>query len=552
MLYRLNDFEAITDFLIEYHEKLSDFPSYRDFWKVYPLFVNFCSPHKCVTSQQDFKAYLLQFTAISKAIKFKPDLVSCSDRDLGRVRIEWISIDALKILKKKLQQNDDESTKTNTNIHTKNNTKTSIKTSSKNKTTNRTTSKTKSEKNEQPRQETPRSQTLLDFAQDKSCQTAPLAEATHLTLNIVLEFLNKHTAKTILGKQRAHLNTQTTPFPLVCSEPKHALSLANVGLNRRDLANSNLRQLSSETAVHHRIHQSRNSLNLETYQCSLDKIHFLPIVYNHTDLNLGDCSYLDTCHKMKTCRYLHYYTLNPVAKPGHATAKPQTAAATKASDYTLGQCFTESFRQITPPQWISCDVRLLPFKILGKFAAIISDPAWDIHMSLPYSTCKDDELLELPMHELQDEGIIMLWVTGRSIEIGRRALLKWGYSVSDEMIWIKLNQLKRTIVTGRTGHWLNHSKEHLLVGLKGNPIWLNCKIDTDVVVSNTRETSRKPDEFYEIIERMVGKHARKLEIFGRTHNTRPGWLTIGNQLQGVSLSEPELRHKYETYVSSHM
>ena len=68
---------------------------------------------------------------------------------------------------------------------------------------------------------------------------------------------------------------------------------------------------------------------------------------------------------------------------------------------------------------------MLAFSILGKFAAIISDPAWDIHMSLPYGTCKDDELLSLPMH-VQDEGIIMLWVTGRSIEIGRRALLKWG------------------------------------------------------------------------------------------------------------------------------
>lgn len=133
------------------------------------------------------------------------------------------------------------------------------------------------------------------------------------------------------------------------------------------------------------------------------------------------------------------------------------------------------------------------------------------------------------------------------IDNGRRALLKWGYQIYDEMIWIKLNQLRRTIVTGRTGHWLNHSKEHLLVGLKGNPIWINKRIDTDVVASPTRETSRKPDEFYDIVERLVGTHSRKLEIFGRDHNTRPGWLTIGNQLQGVSLFEPELKYKYELY-----
>ncbi|KAG5417285.1 IME4 [Candida metapsilosis] len=383
---------------------------------------------------------------------------------------------------------------------------------------------------------------LLDFVLPKEC-TSPvdLGKVTRLTLKIMMDFVHKDTARTILGKERARLTTLKTPFPQVCSDNKHASSLANAGFNKKEYASSS-KQLAPEYVIHQRIHQSRSSLPAETYQCSLSKIHFLPIIYNHTDVNLGDCSYLDTCHKMKTCRYLHYLTLNPIKIKSRVSEE-------NSLDYTLGQCFTESFRPITPPQWITCDVRYLPFGILGKFAVIISDPAWDIHMSLPYGTCKDDELLELPMHELQDEGIIMLWVTGRSIEIGRKALLKWGYQISDEMIWIKLNQLKRTIVTGRTGHWLNHSKEHLLVGLKGDPRWLNLRIDTDVVVSSTRETSRKPDEFYDIIERLVGPHARKLEIFGRTHNTRPGWLTIGNQLQGVSLPEPEVKYNYEIYKS---
>lgn len=222
--------------------------------------------------------------------------------------------------------------------------------------------------------------------------------------------------------------------------------------------------------------------------------------------------------------------------------------ASVITDYTFGEIFTEYTTQILPPQWITCDVRYLPFPILGKFAAIISDPAWDIHMSLPYGTCKDTELLSLPMHELQDEGIIMLWVTGRSIDVGRQALVKWGYKISNEMIWIKLNQLRRTIVTGRTGHWMNHSKEHLLVGLKGKPHWLTTKVDLDFVISGTRETSRKPDEIYDIVERLVGVHSRKLELFGRTHNTRPGWLTIGNQLKGVSICEPEMKMKYDAYL----
>ena len=47
---------------------------------------------------------------------------------------------------------------------------------------------------------------------------------------------------------------------------------------------------------------------------------------------------------------------------------------------------------------------------------------------------------------------------GRAMELGRECLKKWGYRRVDELVWIKTNQLQRLIRTGRTGHWLNHSK----------------------------------------------------------------------------------------------
>ncbi len=164
-------------------------------------------------------------------------------------------------------------------------------------------------------------------------------------------------------------------------------------------------------------------------------------------------------------------------------------------------------------------------------------------MHLPYGTCNDTELLNLPLNILQDEGILLLWVTGRAIELGKESLKKWGYKVINEISWVKTNQLGRTIVTGRTGHWLNHSKEHLLLGLKGDPEWLNRNIDLDIIVSPTRETSRKPDEVYGIVERLVGTKSRKLEIFGRVHNLRPGWITIGNQLEGTHVIDPEIKNR---------
>ena len=64
-----------------------------------------------------------------------------------------------------------------------------------------------------------------------------------------------------------------------------------------------------------------------------------------------------------------------------------------------------------------------------------------------------------------------------------------------------------------------------------------------------RETSRKPDEMYSLIERL-SPGTRKLEIFARQHNVRPGWVSLGNQLDGVKIMDPEMKARYEAkYVS---
>jgi len=60
------------------------------------------------------------------------------------------------------------------------------------------------------------------------------------------------------------------------------------------------------------------------------------------------------------------------------------------------------------------------------------------------------------------------------MELGRECLKLWGYERVDEIIWVKTNQLQRIIRTGRTGHWLNHGKEHCLVR---HLIFINCNVD---------------------------------------------------------------------------
>ncbi|KYN26827.1 N6-adenosine-methyltransferase 70 kDa subunit [Trachymyrmex cornetzi] len=275
------------------------------------------------------------------------------------------------------------------------------------------------------------------------------------------------------------------------------------------------------------------------------KLHFKKIIQSHTDESLGDCSFLNTCFHMDTCKYVHYEVDGPTAQlkeindsdsPSHTTSNKTLNLDSKngsSSSSNVGSELT-----LYPPQWIQCDLRYLDMTVLGKFAVIMADPPWDIHMELPYGTMSDDEMRQLGIPALQDEGLLFLWVTGRAMELGRECLQLWGYERVDEIIWVKTNQLQRIIRTGRTGHWLNHGKEHCLVGMKGNPR-INRGLDSDVIVAEVRATSHKPDEIYGIIERM-SPGTRKIELFGRPHNVQPNWITLGNQVDGVHLIDPQL------------
>lgn len=37
---------------------------------------------------------------------------------------------------------------------------------------------------------------------------------------------------------------------------------------------------------------------------------------------------------------------------------------------------------------------------------------------------------------------------------------------------------------------------------------------------------------------------RKLEIFARQHNVRPGWVSLGNQLNNTNIREPDMLARY--------
>lgn len=122
-------------------------------------------------------------------------------------------------------------------------------------------------------------------------------------------------------------------------------------------------------------------------------VHFVPLVRHHTDSRLGDCSYLNTCHRMETCRYMHWALETPVAPTSQAgsAAGPSSQAAVatdgvgRASESeaaAAGVDVEEAEERGLPPQWLNVDLSSFDPTVLGTFDVVVADPPWAIHQEV--------------------------------------------------------------------------------------------------------------------------------------------------------------------------
>jgi N6-adenosine-specific RNA methylase IME4 len=112
-----------------------------------------------------------------------------------------------------------------------------------------------------------------------------------------------------------------------------------------------------------------------------------------------------------------------------------------------------------------------------------------------------------------------------------RLIEAWGFTFKTVgFYWAKLNKkvagaqfAERDFFTG-LGYWTRANAEQCLLATRGRPK-RKAKNVKRLIVSPRREHSRKPDETYERIERLVD--GPYLELFGRA--SRPGWDSWGDQ-----------------------
>jgi len=175
-----------------------------------------------------------------------------------------------------------------------------------------------------------------------------------------------------------------------------------------------------------------------------------------------------------------------------------------------------------------------------QFDVIMMDPPWQLATANPtrgvalgYSQLTDRDIQNLPIPKLQKNGFLFIWVINAKYQFTLDLFDKWGYELVDEVVWVKMTVNRR--LAKSHGFYLQHAKEVCLVAKIGdNPRGMKQGVGSDIIYSERRGQSQKPEEIYHLIEQLV-PNGKYLEISGRKNNLRNFWVTVGNEVTGQGL-----------------
>jgi len=154
----------------------------------------------------------------------------------------------------------------------------------------------------------------------------------------------------------------------------------------------------------------------------------------------------------------------------------------------------------------------------GPFQVIVADPPWQYEngASLSYPTMAIEDIKAMSVRDIADENATLwLWTTNAHLPVAFEVVAAWGFEYKTLLTWVKDRM--------GTGQWLRGQTEHCLLGARGKPVFVNGN-DGTVLEAARREHSRKPEEFYVLVERVCP--GSRVELFSRQH--RQGWLRFGN------------------------
>lgn len=190
------------------------------------------------------------------------------------------------------------------------------------------------------------------------------------------------------------------------------------------------------------------------------------------------------------------------------------------------QSYTKTETRATPGSGMTA----LPFGglQLGTYGAILADPPWAFRIysgndttphrteAEPYTVMSLNEIATLPVSSLSDRDCaLFLWVVDPLLDAGIEVGKAWGFTYKTRAFeWDK----------GRIGmgYWTRKEGESCLLFTRGKPRRMARDV-RQFIRAPRREHSRKPDETYQRIERLVA--GPYVELFATQR--WPGWDSWG-------------------------
>ena len=179
------------------------------------------------------------------------------------------------------------------------------------------------------------------------------------------------------------------------------------------------------------------------------------------------------------------------------------------------------------------------------FATILADPPWRFqnrtgkvapeHRRLSrYGTMDLSEIMALPVNEVTaTTSHLYLWVPNALLPEGLAVMKAWGFEYKSNIVWHKVRKDGGSDGRG-VGFYFRNVTELVLFGVKGKNARTEAagRRQVNYLATQKREHSRKPDEFYDIVE--ACSKGPRLELFAR--GTRKGWAAWGNQAEDYDIT----------------
>ena len=173
-----------------------------------------------------------------------------------------------------------------------------------------------------------------------------------------------------------------------------------------------------------------------------------------------------------------------------------------------------------------------------KFKTVLADPPWQFqnrtgkmapeHKRLArYSTMNLRDICDLPVEAIvADTAHLYLWVPNAMLPDGLKVMENWGFTYKSNIIWYKIRKDGGPDRRG-VGFYFRNVTEVLLFGVRGKNARTQKQGRTqeNIISTQKREHSRKPDEQYQLIEGC--SEGPRLEMFAR--GPRIGWTVWGDQ-----------------------